>query len=79
MGSITHAKHLKSSLVKRAEHFELTSDGVLVAKLEYELAELPVVPNVKYDGASAAEDRPKGMTWKHLLLGFVHQALTGPH
>ena len=65
--------------MKRAEHVELISDVVLVAKLEDELAELPVVPNVKYDGASAAEDRPKGMTWKHLLSGFVHQTPTGPH
>ena len=48
LGSITYAKHLKSSLVKRAEHFKLASDGVLVAKLEDELAELHVVPNVRY-------------------------------
>ena len=79
LGSITHAKHLKSSLVKRAEYFKLASDGVLIAKLEDELAELPVVPNVRYCGESGAEDRPKNMTWKHLLLSAVHLTPTGPH
>jgi len=79
LGSITHAKHLKSALVKRAEHFKLASDGVLVAKLEDDLHDRPVVPNVAYAGESSLPEKPKNMTWKHLLLAMVHQTPTGPH
>ena len=41
--------------------------------------DLPVVPEVLYDGPSKVADAPKRMTWKHLLLGAVHNISTAAH
>ena len=41
--------------------------------------DLPVVPEIVYDGSSKSKDAPKRMTWKHLLLGAVHNTATGNH
>ena len=80
LGSLVHAKHLKSELVKRAQHFSLAPDGVLLAKGNGDDdEELPVMPNAPYKGESAALERTKNMTWKHLVLSCVHNTPTGPH
>ena len=67
----------------RARHFRLSKDKeglILLVCYDPELkVDLPVVPETIYDGASKHKDAPKRMTWKHLLLGAVHNTATGVH
>ena len=76
---LTQARKDGKKLRSKAMHFKMAPDGVLLAKTEEESLELPVVPNVQYEGSSALADRPKTMTWKHLLLASVHNTATGVH
>ena len=39
--------------------------------------DLPVVPDAVHE--SAVPGAPKGLTWKHVLLGAVHNTFTGGH
>ena len=60
----------------RTHQFRLTTDNVLVAKETERVTEdRPVIPNVPYKGPN----HPKTMTWKHLMLGAVHNTTTGQH
>ena len=62
----------------RAYPYRLASDGVLVAKTEVALSEdRPVVPDLPF--TSPDNKPPRTMTWKHLLLGAVHNTSTGHH
>jgi len=66
----------------RAGKYVLRSkgDGVLLMRHDPELnRDLPVVPEVPYMGESKSLDAPKRMTWKHLLLGAVHNVCTAAH
>ena len=63
----------------RAEHFALASHGVLVAMVGKPATELLVIPNVTYDGKEQTANKPKNMSWKHLILASVHNTATGPH
>jgi len=61
---------------KRALQYRLASDGLLVAKEEHgETADRPVIPDVPHEAPGA----PKNMTWKHLMLGSMHNTVTGAH
>jgi transposase InsO family protein len=63
----------------RAFKYRLTNDKVLVARDEdsqfYE--DLPVIPEVAH--VSDVPGAPKNMSWKHVLLGAVHNTVTGQH
>ena len=62
----------------RSLQYRLASDGVLVARGDGASAEdRPVIPDVPY--ISADKSAPRTMTWKHLLLGAVHNTSTGHH
>ena len=62
----------------RANQYRLASDGVLVARPEDSHSEdRPVVPDLPY--TSPDKKTPRAMTWKHLLLGAVHNTSTGHH
>ena len=63
----------------RALKYRLTSDKLLVARGEEdELGDdLPVVPDVVHE--SVVPGAPKSMTWRHVLLGAVHNTPTGEH
>ena len=61
---------------ERTHKFRLTSDNLLVAKDNGSATEdRPVIPNVPYKGP----DAPRTMTWKHLMLGAVHNTTLGQH
>jgi len=64
---------------KRALHYRLSSDNVVVARGEGEALgeDLPVVPDVVHE--SSVPDAPRNLTWKHVLLGAVHNTVTGQH
>ena len=64
----------------RALKYRVTSDGVLVARADNDAAlgeDLPVVPDVRH--ASDVEGAPRGLSWKHVMLGAVHNTVTGSH
>ena len=63
----------------RALQYRLTTDNVLVAKGEGDILgeDLPVIPEVVHD--SDVPGAPKKSTWKHVLLGAVHNTITGQH
>ena len=71
------AKQESRRLKARAYKYRLASDGVLVAQPDIEESHVdrPVVPETTY--TSGMKDAPKCMTWKHLLLGAVHNTITG--
>ena len=56
-----------------ALRYRLTTDGVLVAALEEGGTDRPVVPDATHSPG------PRLMTWKHMLLGAVHNTVTGQH
>ena len=57
----------------RAEDYLLGEDGLLLRK-GVDGPHLPVIPSTVYDGALRSPEAPAKMTWKHLLLGSVHNA-----
>ena len=62
----------------RACHFKVASDGVLLGKLENKEIYLPVVPDTPYVSLGPNKG-PANMTWKHLLLGTVHNTRAAAH
>ena len=69
------AKRIKGRMYK----YRLASNGVLVSQPDDDNPHLdrPAVPEVTY--TITLKDAPKGMTWKHILLGAVHNTITGGH
>ena len=63
----------------RALKFRLTSDKLLVARPEIAShdIDLPCIPDVQHD--SNMREAPATQTWKHILLGAVHNTVTGQH
>ena len=63
----------------RAQQYRLASDGALVAKEERSTLgstlDKPVIPNIVFDAPGA----PTKMTWKHFILGSMHNTTTGAH
>ena len=68
-------RRLKARLYK----YRLASDGVLVARPDDDnpSVDRPVVPDSPYEYGN--DRAPSTMTWKHLLLGAVHNTITGLH
>jgi hypothetical protein len=69
----------KQKVRRRALQFRLTTDKLLVAKNEGDEAseDLPCIPEVPHE--SGVEGAPTTQTWKHMLLGAVHNTTTGQH
>ena len=63
----------------RVVHFRLAEDRRLHGKHEDGSVYLPVVPDGPYVGAGRAKNAPCNMTWKHLLLGAVHNTRAAAH
>ena len=63
----------------RALKFRLTSDKLLVARPEIAShdIDLPCIPDVQHE--SSIPEAPATQTWKHMLLGAVHNTVTGQH
>ena len=63
----------------RALQYRITADNVLVARGEGDdhARDLPVIPDVSY--TMGTPSAPKEMTWKHLMLGAVHNTMSGAH
>lgn len=60
----------------RALQYRLASDGLLVAKEQDPfLPDRPVIPDTPYESTGP----PTKMTWKHLILGAMHNTTTGAH
>ena len=74
-----HPRKDAQKLKARTYHYRLASDGVLVANISEGEPRIdrPVVPDTRY--TSGNKDAPTAMTWKHLLLGSVHNTITGSH
>ena len=74
-----HPRKDAQKLRARTYRYRLASDGVLVANLAEGEPRIdrPVVPDTRYTGG--VNDTPTTMTWKHLLLGSVHNTVTGSH
>ena len=68
-------RRLKARLYK----YRLASDGVLVARPDDDnpSVDRPVVSDSPYEYGN--DRAPSTMTWKHLLLGAVHNTITGLH
>ena len=64
---------------RRALKYRLASDGMLVARDEGEGSQedRPVIPDAPH--VEGIPGTPKTMTWKHLMLGAVHNTVTGNH
>ena len=65
---VADGRRLKTRLYK----YRLASDGVLVARPDNDdpSVDRPVVPDATYEYGT--DRAPSNMTWKHLLLGAVH-------
>ena len=75
LGSFLAAPRVEGKRAQaRSDNYKLAADGLLLLKTDDSVSELPVVPDVLYLGESRSADAPKRMTWKHLLLGAVHNA-----
>ena len=74
-----HPRKDAQKLRARTYRYRLASDGVLVANLAEGEPRIdrPVVPDTRYTGG--VNDTPTTMTWKHLLLGSVHNTVVGSH
>jgi len=60
----------------RAYEYRLASDGLLVARENLgEVCDRPVIPDVQHESPTA----PRNMTWKHLILGSMHNTISGAH
>jgi len=60
----------------RALSYRLATDGLLVAKEEStHLPDRPVIPDTPYEAKGA----PARMTWKHFVLGAMHNTVSGAH
>ena len=60
----------------RSLQYRLASDGLLVAKeSDVLLPDRPVIPELAYESPGA----PSRMTWKHMILGAMHNTPTGAH
>ena len=72
---VLDGRRLKARLYK----YRLASDGVLVARSDNNepTVDRPVVPDAPYEYGT--DRAPSNMTWKHLLLGAVHNPITGLH
>ena len=63
----------------RAVNFTLADDGLLLGKEESAAVYLPCVPDGRYLGSGRHAKTPFNMTWKHLLLGAVHNTRAAAH
>ena len=63
----------------RASKYRMASDGVLLACRDEGAPDVdkPVIPDVPC--TTGVEGAPPTMTWKHLILGAIHNTIIGAH